>query len=80
MKTIIYNSRDMAITEGRSSMTAARLYGPADIRIEEIPAPSEPGPLQAVVSPLWSGICGTDIKEYTGHGGSAESVAHSLTG
>lgn len=61
-------------------MRAARLYGPADIRVEEVPAPDQPGPLQAVVSPLWSGICGTDIKEYTGHGGSAESTAHPLTG
>jgi len=61
-------------------MRAARLYGPADIRVEEVPAPDEPGPWQAIVSPLWSGICGTDIKEYTGHGGSAESVAHPLTG
>lgn len=61
-------------------MRAARLYGPADIRIEEVPAPAAPGPLQAIVSPLWSGICGTDIKEYTGHGGSAESEPHPLTG
>lgn len=61
-------------------MRAARLYGPADIRIDDIPAPESPGPLQAIVAPLWSGICGTDIKEYTGHGGSAEITAHPLTG
>ncbi|GAA2089236.1 2,3-butanediol dehydrogenase [Pseudolysinimonas kribbensis] len=61
-------------------MRAARLYGPGDIRIDEVPAPGDPGPLQAIVSPLWSGICGTDIKEYTGHGGSADSKPHPLTG
>ncbi len=61
-------------------MTAARLYGENDIRIEEIPAPPEPGPLQAVVAPLWAGICGTDVKEFTGHGGSISRQPHPLTG
>ncbi|MFC4242171.1 zinc-binding dehydrogenase [Gryllotalpicola reticulitermitis] len=50
------------------------------MRIEEVPAPSAPGPLQAIVSPLWSGICGTDIKEYTGHGTSDYAARHPLTG
>lgn len=61
-------------------MRAARLYGPGDIRLDEVLAPPAPGPLQAVVSPLWSGICGTDLKEYAGHGGSAETRPHQLTG
>lgn len=61
-------------------MKAARLYGEADIRIEEVPAPAAPGPLQAIVSPLWAGICGTDIKEYTGHGTKDYAQAHPLTG
>lgn len=67
-------------TAAGAPMRAALLYGPGDIRLEDVPAPPEPGPLQAVVSPLWSGICGTDIKEFTGHGGSAESKPHPLTG
>lgn len=65
---------------GQAPLRAARLYGPGDLRIEEIPAPDAPGPRQAIVSPLWSGICGTDIKEYTGHGTSDYSVRHPLTG
>jgi (R,R)-butanediol dehydrogenase/meso-butanediol dehydrogenase/diacetyl reductase len=61
-------------------MRAARLYGEADIRLDDVPAPKEPGPFQAVVAPLWSGICGTDVKEFTGHGGSASHEPHPLTG
>lgn len=61
-------------------MKAARLYGAADVRVDEVPAPSDPGPDQAVVAPLWSGLCGTDVKEFTGHGGSAASTPHPVTG
>lgn len=61
-------------------MEAARLYGPSDIRVEEVPPPPEPGPHQAVVAPLWSGLCGTDVKEFTGHGGSVAATPHPLTG
>lgn len=60
-------------------MTAARLHGENDIRIESVAGPPEPGPLQAVVAPLWSGICGTDIKEFSGHG-TASTTPHALTG
>lgn len=61
-------------------MKAVRLYGEADIRIDEVPDPPAPGPDEAVVAPLWSGICGTDVKEFTGHGGSVARQPHPLTG
>jgi (R,R)-butanediol dehydrogenase/meso-butanediol dehydrogenase/diacetyl reductase len=61
-------------------MRAARLHGPADVRIDEVDDPPDPGPDQAVVAPLWSGLCGTDVKEFTGHGGSAAAAPHPLTG
>jgi (R,R)-butanediol dehydrogenase/meso-butanediol dehydrogenase/diacetyl reductase len=61
-------------------MKAARIYGEADVRVEEIPSPPAPGPYEAVVAPLWSGLCGTDVKEYIGHGGSFSANPHPLTG
>ncbi len=61
-------------------MRAARLHGPADVRIDEVDDPPDPGPHQAVVAPLWSGLCGTDVKEFTGHGGSVAVTPHPLTG
>jgi (R,R)-butanediol dehydrogenase / meso-butanediol dehydrogenase / diacetyl reductase len=61
-------------------MKAVRLYGDADIRVDQLAPPPDPGPDEAVVEPLWSGICGTDVKEFTGHGGSASREPHPLTG
>ncbi|MBF8184787.1 alcohol dehydrogenase catalytic domain-containing protein [Nonomuraea sp. K274] len=48
--------------------------------MDEVPDPAEPGPYEAVVESLWSGICGTDVKEFTGHGGSVSRAPHPLTG
>ena len=45
-------------------MKAVRYYGKEDIRVEEIAAPSGPGPKQIVVNPKVCGICGTDLHEY----------------
>src|SRR5215471_6578269 len=45
-------------------MKAVRYYGKEDIRVEEIAAPSGPGPKQIVVKPKVCGICGTDLHEY----------------
>ncbi|MQA81603.1 MAG: alcohol dehydrogenase catalytic domain-containing protein [Streptosporangiales bacterium] len=61
-------------------MRAVRLYGEGDVRIDEVPEPTEPGPDEAIVAPLWSGLCGTDVKEFTGHGGSIARKPHPLTG
>jgi (R,R)-butanediol dehydrogenase / meso-butanediol dehydrogenase / diacetyl reductase len=48
-------------------MLAARLHGNRDLRVEEAPPPSAPPPGQVRVTPVWCGICGTDLHEYA-HG------------
>jgi len=45
-------------------MKAVRYYGKEDIRVEEVAAPSGPGPQQIVIKPKVCGICGTDLHEY----------------
>lgn len=46
-------------------MKVADLYGPMDLRMEDVPIP-EPGPGQVLVKIKASGICGSDINSYTG--------------
>ena len=46
------------------TMTAAVFHGRGDVRIEQRPVPV-PGPGQALVKVLRSGICGTDATEFT---------------
>ena len=41
-------------------MKAAVLYGQRDVRVEEIPAP-DPGPGEALVRVMMTGVCGSDI-------------------
>jgi (R,R)-butanediol dehydrogenase/meso-butanediol dehydrogenase/diacetyl reductase len=48
-------------------MLAARLHGNRDLRVEEVPSPGAPPPGQVRVTPVWCGICGTDLHEYA-HG------------
>lgn len=45
-------------------MKAAVFYGDHDIRVEEVDAPSGPGPGEVLLRPSWCGICGTDLHEY----------------
>jgi (R,R)-butanediol dehydrogenase / meso-butanediol dehydrogenase / diacetyl reductase len=46
-------------------MKAVRFHGARDIRVEDVPAPTNKlGPTQVLVKPLITGICGTDIHEY----------------
>ncbi|MFD6388664.1 zinc-binding dehydrogenase [Nocardia sp. NPDC060259] len=45
-------------------MRAAFYHGPQDIRVEEVRIPT-PGPGEALVKVLRSGICGTDAAEWT---------------
>ena len=45
-------------------MLAARLYGPADVRIEDVPHPGQPGPGEALVRVKAVGICGSDMHVY----------------
>jgi (R,R)-butanediol dehydrogenase/meso-butanediol dehydrogenase/diacetyl reductase len=48
-------------------MLAARLHGNRDLRVEEMTAPGPPPAGQVRVTPVWCGICGTDLHEYA-HG------------
>jgi L-iditol 2-dehydrogenase len=47
-----------------STMTAVRLYGPADLRIEQVPHPGPPGPEQVLLRVTAVGICGSDLHSY----------------
>jgi len=45
-------------------MTAVRLHGPADMRIEGIPHPGPPGPGEALLRVTTTCICGSDLHSY----------------
>ena len=61
-------------------MRAVRVHGRGDIRIDEVREPGSPGPAEILVAPAWCGLCGTDVKEYVGPGGSVPDQPHPLTG
>src|SRR5262245_31557441 len=61
-------------------MRAVRVHGLGDIRIDEVREPGSPGPSEILVAPAWCGLCGTDLKEYVGPGGSVPDQPHPLTG
>lgn len=42
-------------------MLAARLHGPGDLRIEEVPHAGPPGPGQALLRVKTTGLCGSDL-------------------
>ena len=46
------------------TMLAAMLHGPADLRVEQIPVPTRPGPEQALLKITAVGICGSDLHLY----------------
>jgi len=45
-------------------MKAARLYGPRDIRIEEVPAPPDPQSGEVLIHMESVGVCGSDLHTY----------------
>jgi L-iditol 2-dehydrogenase len=45
-------------------MLAARLHGPADLRVERVPHPGPPGRGQALLRVAVTGICGSDLHSY----------------
>lgn len=45
-------------------MLAARLHGPSDLRVEQVPHPGEPGPGMALIRAATTGICGSDLHSY----------------
>ena len=46
------------------TMLAARLHGPADLRVEPVPHPGPPGPGQALLRVACTAICGSDLHSY----------------
>ena len=47
-----------------SKMTAVRLHGPSDMRVEQIPYPGPPGPGEVLLNVKTVGICGSDLHSY----------------
>ena len=45
-------------------MKAVRLHGPRDLRVEDVPPPSPPGPGEALLRVGAVGICGSDLHSY----------------
>ncbi len=61
-------------------MQAVVFHGRADIRVDDVPAPAGPSDDQVLVEPLWCGICGTDLHEYTSGPIVTATKPHPLTG
>jgi L-iditol 2-dehydrogenase len=47
-----------------ASMAAARLYGPKDLRVDQVSHPGTPGPGQVLLRVTAVGICGSDLHTY----------------
>jgi L-iditol 2-dehydrogenase len=47
-----------------ATMTAVRLYGPKDLRVDQVPHPGAPGPDQALLRITAVGVCGSDLHTY----------------
>ena len=45
-------------------MLAARLYGPKDLRVEDVPEPGAPGKGQVLIRVTAVGVCGSDLHNY----------------
>jgi L-iditol 2-dehydrogenase len=45
-------------------MIAARLHGPADLRVEQVPHPGPPGPGEVLLRVTAVGVCGSDLHTY----------------
>jgi L-iditol 2-dehydrogenase len=45
-------------------MSAARVHGPRDLRLETVPHPGPPGPSQVLLRIRTTGICGSDLHSY----------------
>lgn len=45
-------------------MQAARLYGPRDLRVDDVPEPELPGPGEVMIKVTAVGICGSDLHTY----------------
>ena len=54
------NDRNLPI----ATMLAARLHGPRDLRLEQVPHPGPPGPGLVLVRVSCTGICGSDLHSF----------------
>ncbi|MDO9378400.1 MAG: 2,3-butanediol dehydrogenase [Nocardioidaceae bacterium] len=61
-------------------MRAAVFHGEHDIRVEDVEAPTGPGPGEVMLRPAWCGICGTDLHEYAMGPIVIPSAPHALNG
>ena len=61
-------------------MQAVVFHGRRDIRVEDLAAPTGPSDDQVLIEPLWCGICGTDLHEYTAGPIVTATHPHPLTG
>ncbi len=61
-------------------MQAVVFHQQRDIRVEQVSDPAGPTPSQVVVEPMWCGICGTDLHEYTAGPIVTATRPHPLTG
>src|SRR6184192_1557602 len=61
-------------------MRALRFHAARDLRIEDVPAPAEPGGGEVVVRVASCGICGTDLHEYVAGPIVTPVEPHPLTG
>ncbi|MEZ4707717.1 MAG: alcohol dehydrogenase catalytic domain-containing protein [Caldilineaceae bacterium] len=48
----------------QNDMTAVRLYGPADLRVDRVPHPGPPGPGEVLLRVTAVGVCGSDLHTY----------------
>jgi (R,R)-butanediol dehydrogenase / meso-butanediol dehydrogenase / diacetyl reductase len=61
-------------------MQAVVFHQQRDIRVEDVPDPAGPTATQVLVEPIWCGICGTDLHEYTAGPIVTPTHPHPLTG
>src|SRR4029079_6157455 len=61
---LLYHRPDAQRTRRQAGVRAAVWHHEGDIRIEDVPAPEQPGPGEAIVEVAYCGICGTDLHEY----------------
>src|SRR3954468_2358596 len=67
-------------------MKAAVWHGKRDVQIEQVPEPGQAGPGHAIVKIALTGICGTDLHEYTDGpqyipaGTQAQTLGHEMSG
>jgi L-iditol 2-dehydrogenase len=48
----------------QATMLAARLHGPSDLRLDQVPRPGQPGNLEVLLRVKATGICGSDLHSY----------------